>query len=188
MIPFLTETYASAASDPPEDALPLCTLKSFPYQTDHCVAWAKHLFETLFDQDIQRLSAYQTLLDTTAKGNSNVQSSSWWTTLLQEDRTRLETSLSFLNPVLRSKDHANQSSSSSKSLPLSPTTQQNTTDGTELWLPHYQWAMRLYRQYFVEDIAQLLRDHPLGSFEEEDDEENGAAETVNRKKTLFWSG
>lgn len=114
--------------------------------------------------------------------------------MLQEDRTRLETSLSYLNPVSRSKDHANQSSSSSTSLPSSPTTQQKTTDGTEPWLPHYQWAMQLYRQYFVEDIAQLLRDHPLGSFEEEDDEENGgvgqdgAAETVNRKKTPFWSG
>ena len=30
VIPFVTESYASSA-DPPEEALPLCTLKSFPY-------------------------------------------------------------------------------------------------------------------------------------------------------------
>lgn len=31
VIPYLTETYSSSA-DPPEDAVPLCTIKSFPYQ------------------------------------------------------------------------------------------------------------------------------------------------------------
>ena len=30
VIPFVSESYASSA-DPPEEALPLCTLKSFPY-------------------------------------------------------------------------------------------------------------------------------------------------------------
>jgi ubiquitin-activating enzyme E1 len=31
ILPFLTETYSQSA-DPPEEALPLCTIKSFPYQ------------------------------------------------------------------------------------------------------------------------------------------------------------
>eukprot|EP00981_Chlorochromonas_danica_P007980 scaffold1931_cov215-Ochromonas_danica.AAC.36 len=31
VIPYLTETYSSSA-DPPEEAVPLCTIKSFPYQ------------------------------------------------------------------------------------------------------------------------------------------------------------
>lgn len=31
VIPYLTESYGSSA-DPAEEALPLCTLKSFPYQ------------------------------------------------------------------------------------------------------------------------------------------------------------
>jgi len=52
VIPFVTETYASSA-DPPEEAVPLCTLKSFPYKSEHCVAWGKNLFDQLFNADIQ---------------------------------------------------------------------------------------------------------------------------------------
>lgn len=35
VIPHLTESYGSSA-DPEEEALPLCTLKSFPYQVRAC--------------------------------------------------------------------------------------------------------------------------------------------------------
>lgn len=47
VIPFLTESYASSA-DPPEQAIPMCTLKSFPYQPDHCVAWGRSIFDKHF--------------------------------------------------------------------------------------------------------------------------------------------
>ncbi len=43
IIPFLTESYSSSA-DPAEEAVPLCTLKSFPYQVTYlsiscCYIW-----------------------------------------------------------------------------------------------------------------------------------------------------
>jgi len=59
IIPHLTESYSSSA-DPPDDAIPLCTLKSFPYQADHCVSWAKSVFEDRFVKDVQLV---QHLLD-----------------------------------------------------------------------------------------------------------------------------
>ena len=51
MFPALTESYSSS-SDPVDDSIPLCTLKAFPYLAEHCVAWAKSLFETLFGADV----------------------------------------------------------------------------------------------------------------------------------------
>jgi len=59
IVPHLTESYSSSA-DPPDDAIPLCTLKSFPYQPDHCVSWAKSVFEDRFIKDVQLV---QHLLD-----------------------------------------------------------------------------------------------------------------------------
>lgn len=56
MIPYLTESYASTA-DPPEDSIPMCTLKSFPYQPEHCVAWARSIFDQLFGADMRTLKA-----------------------------------------------------------------------------------------------------------------------------------
>jgi len=43
IIPYLTETYSSS-SDPPEEAIPLCTLKSFPYQVFNCVLFYSFLY------------------------------------------------------------------------------------------------------------------------------------------------
>ena len=56
MIPFVSESYSSS-SDPPEEDIPLCTLKSFPYQPEHCVAWARSKFDQLFNSDIKILES-----------------------------------------------------------------------------------------------------------------------------------
>lgn len=47
VIPNLTESYSSSR-DPPEKAIPLCTLRSFPNKIDHTIAWAKSLFQGFF--------------------------------------------------------------------------------------------------------------------------------------------
>lgn len=48
-VPHATESYGATA-DPPETdgAVPFCTLKSFPYAVDHCIAWARDLFDGEF--------------------------------------------------------------------------------------------------------------------------------------------
>jgi molybdopterin/thiamine biosynthesis adenylyltransferase len=54
VIPHVTESYSST-SDPPESEIPLCTIKSFPYKAEHCVAWAKSLFDQLYNADMAML-------------------------------------------------------------------------------------------------------------------------------------
>lgn len=54
IIPYITESYGSSA-DPPEEAIPVCTLKSFPYQPDHCIAWGRALYDQVFVQDINMI-------------------------------------------------------------------------------------------------------------------------------------
>ena len=54
VLPFLSESYSSSA-DPPEESVPICTLKSFPYMSDHCVSWARSLFTQCFNEDIETL-------------------------------------------------------------------------------------------------------------------------------------
>ncbi|CAB3408998.1 unnamed protein product [Caenorhabditis bovis] len=45
--PFLTESYSSSV-DPPEKEIPVCTLKNFPNEIQHTIAWAREQFETFF--------------------------------------------------------------------------------------------------------------------------------------------
>lgn len=48
VVPFLTENYG-ASRDPPEESIPICTLKNFPHQIEHTIQWARDGFEGLFN-------------------------------------------------------------------------------------------------------------------------------------------
>ena len=47
VVPFLSENYA-AQRDPEEKAIPVCTLKHYPYKPEHAVHWARDLFDGEF--------------------------------------------------------------------------------------------------------------------------------------------
>ena len=57
VIPNLTESYSSSR-DPPEKAIPLCTLRSFPNKIDHTIAWAKSLFQGCFVEAPENVNLY----------------------------------------------------------------------------------------------------------------------------------
>lgn len=57
IIPYITESYGST-QDPPEQSIPLCTLKNFPYEIAHCIQWARDMFEGLFVQGPANLNKY----------------------------------------------------------------------------------------------------------------------------------
>lgn len=59
VIPNLTESYSSSR-DPPEKAIPLCTLRSFPNKIDHTIAWAKSLFQGYFVDAPENVNMYLT--------------------------------------------------------------------------------------------------------------------------------
>lgn len=57
IMPHMTESYGST-QDPPEESIPVCTLKNFPYAIEHVVQWARDLFEGLFVQVPQTVIKY----------------------------------------------------------------------------------------------------------------------------------
>mmetsp|Transcript_18112 Transcript_18112/g.27166 ORF Transcript_18112/g.27166 Transcript_18112/m.27166 type:complete len:1043 (-) Transcript_18112:182-3310(-) len=46
-VPFLTESYGESR-DPPEEGIPVCTVKLYPYRIEHTIQWARELFEGFF--------------------------------------------------------------------------------------------------------------------------------------------
>lgn len=57
IVPFLTESYGST-QDPPEQSVPVCTLKNFPYLIEHTIQYARDLFEGLFNQSVNNYIKY----------------------------------------------------------------------------------------------------------------------------------
>lgn len=49
IIPHLTESYRSTRNDTDDEAIPICTLKEFPFKTEHTIQWARELFEENFN-------------------------------------------------------------------------------------------------------------------------------------------
>ena len=58
VIPHLTETYGQSR-DPPEKEIPMCTLKNFPYLIEHCIQWARDMFEGMFVRAPQDFMQYK---------------------------------------------------------------------------------------------------------------------------------
>lgn len=49
IIPHLTECF-SDSKDPKEESIPMCTLRNFPNQIEHCIEWGRNRFGELFTQ------------------------------------------------------------------------------------------------------------------------------------------
>lgn len=47
VLPYLTQSYSDSV-DPPEESIPLCTLKHFPHAIEHTIEWSRDEFEKLF--------------------------------------------------------------------------------------------------------------------------------------------
>ena len=47
VLPQATQSYGDS-QDPPEESIPLCTLKNFPHQIEHTIEWARDVFHGLF--------------------------------------------------------------------------------------------------------------------------------------------
>ena len=47
IVPHLTESYG-ASRDPPEESIPICTLRNFPNKIEHAIQWAREAFEGHF--------------------------------------------------------------------------------------------------------------------------------------------
>lgn len=57
VIPHSTLSYSSV-EDPPDESVPVCTLKSFPYLIEHTLQWARDAFESSFVLDPKEAQTY----------------------------------------------------------------------------------------------------------------------------------
>lgn len=57
IIPKLTQSYGDS-QDPPEESIPLCTLKNFPNQIEHTIQWARDKFEGQFTEAYNELQMF----------------------------------------------------------------------------------------------------------------------------------
>lgn len=57
IIPHHTLSYTDIV-DPPEESIPLCTLKNFPYQIEHTIQWARDYFEGIFTEPSSELQKF----------------------------------------------------------------------------------------------------------------------------------
>lgn len=63
IIPYKTATY-SEIEDSPEEGIPMCTVRNFPNNLNHCIEWSLGMFDTLFNCTILDIHLY--LVDTPA--------------------------------------------------------------------------------------------------------------------------
>lgn len=69
IIPNLTESYGSS-KDPEENAdIPICTIKSFPYKSEHTIQWARELFESEFTSLPLLINKYNNEIDDINEGD-----------------------------------------------------------------------------------------------------------------------
>jgi ubiquitin-activating enzyme E1 len=57
VLPFLTQSYGDS-QDPPEESIPLCTLKHFPNAIEHTIEWSRDLFHGFFVDAPQEMVAF----------------------------------------------------------------------------------------------------------------------------------
>lgn len=73
VLPYRTESYSSS-QDPPEKSFPICTLRNFPNQIEHTIAWGRDLFEGYFKQPAENVNLFLSqpnFLESTLKQASN---------------------------------------------------------------------------------------------------------------------
>ncbi len=73
ILPRLTESYSSS-QDPPEQSFPMCTLRSFPNNINHTIAWAQEGFKQYFVGPPEIVNLYLTqpnYIQTTLKQQGN---------------------------------------------------------------------------------------------------------------------
>lgn len=142
VVPGESESYASSA-DPPEQAIPVCTLKNFPYAISHTIQWGRDLFDGLYRRRPNQTNDMATKLKKAASTRRRA------TRLINEkgiDRA-LETVKELVEDFLSIRDT------------LEPRVR------SEALL----WAARLAHENFYEASRLLLKQHPLDSTDDENE-------------------
>jgi ubiquitin-activating enzyme E1 len=143
VVPDQSESYASSV-DPPEPAVPVCTLKHFPYAIAHTIQWGRDLFDGLFTRRPAQANEFL----------EHVASSSLASYAKQMMNQKGEEAALQAAEEL-SEDFALIS---------------RTGDANDLEAARREalnWATRLAISLFFDSAVQLMKEHPMESLDED---------------------
>ena len=142
VIPKVSESYASSA-DPPEPAIPVCTLKNFPYAIAHTIQWGRDLFDGLYRRRPNQANGMVQKLKT--KQDIQIVASN----LIQESGLdqSLETIEELAEDILAASDMA----------------------AARVRTEALVWAARLADELFHQSSVRLLEQHPIDSTDDEEE-------------------
>jgi ubiquitin-activating enzyme E1 len=142
VVPHQSESYASSV-DPPEQAIPVCTLKNFPYAISHTIQWARDLFDGYFEKRPAQANQFFGSL-------SSVNLDELAASLIHEQGDEMALRIA---KELR-EDSAAAISSTKK-------------DMKSIRSDALCWAIERANKLFNESVVQLLKQHPLDSADED---------------------
>jgi ubiquitin-activating enzyme E1 len=157
VLPGLTESYGSSV-DPAAADIPLCTLKHFPSNTAHTIHWARDVFDGLFRL---RPEGANRVLDAVVQQQQHSDSpqagASPLTSLLEELSAQGEAAAR--TALCDARDDLTLHSSSSSS----------GSSSALSFADCLNWAKAQFHTLFTAEIDALMKEHPLGSLDDEGD-------------------
>ncbi len=72
IIPYLTESYGSSKDPDEKLGIPICTIKAFPYKSEHTIQWARELFESEFNLLPSLVEKYRDIEKLTSSSDSEI--------------------------------------------------------------------------------------------------------------------
>lgn len=139
VVPHQSESYGSSA-DPPEPAIPVCTLKSFPYSISHTIQWARDLFEASFERHPLEANRFSEEL---CSGNEQMIRSA----LHNADRTMLNDMVEDVLAI--------------GGISLASSREEEVASYAT------RWAVRTALTLFHDEIESLVKEHPADSLDED---------------------
>ena len=141
VVPHQSESYGSSI-DPPEPAIPVCTLKNFPYAIAHTIQWGRDLFDGLYQRRPRQAN------DVAPSLASHVGTAA---TLAQ----RLIQEMGEAAAIAAAKELAEDINFAA------------SQDRSAVRKVSIEWAVGLATRLFHDTIQDLLREHPADSLDED---------------------
>ena len=142
VVPHQSESYGSSA-DPPEPAIPVCTLKNFPYEISHTIQWGRDLFDGLFSRRPSQVNEHIDSL-------RNMKMAIFSDNLIRKIGN--DAALEVVNELFED------------ILAFDPSDRKYAEKIKEEAL---DWSVRLVSKMFVTSIQKLLKQHPIDSLDED---------------------
>jgi len=143
VVPHQSESYGSSA-DPPEPAIPVCTLKNFPYAISHTIQWGRDLFDGLFVRRPRQANQYaQLFIDAGIEGLVDKLDEELGGEAAFEAAKELAEDLLILE------------------------NKEADVDRALMKRKAIEWAITLGKELFSDVIEELLLEHPIGKLDED---------------------